>query len=607
MLRLLLLICALPAYAGIDGAPEAVGTVDSATTPWVQVLLPYNGLEYPYLKESFTVGNVRPGSTLTVNGTTVPVYDNGSFLGMVPFSTGTFRLEYAAQWNGQIATTSVTVPVEGPEGGPATERDDLVVVEPRENLDVRSGDLIVVRCKGPAGMEGVFRIDGLTSKLPMVESDGAVKGLYEGHFWVQPQSRGENLKVRCALKKGFWGGWKAESPGRVTVLDPSQTQTAVSTAQHTIVKTIPGGYTLFYPPGVKFEVVGRRGNLSRVRLSEHEAGWVDTGRMELLPNGTPPPRATVGQWVRTYPEDNRIRLKIRATDNVPYEVRQTNDPVEFEIRFFGAVQRFDRIVYRSNDPIVREIHWRQESSRVVAVMVKTNLKWSWGYHGEYDDENSFVLDIKRPPDLTRSENVLAGRKIVIDPGHGPQEWTHTPHGVSERDLNMDLGRLLEGMLLEAGSDVYMIRTSTDGPPLVDRPALATEAGGELYVSIHHNGFRQTWNPFDAERGFTTFYYHAQSMPLVEAVHDQYRQRHPEWADEHVRWGDLHVLRNTDMPSILTENGYLILPWHEKRVTDPVYQKKIAGTMFEGIKAFYEEYRQIQEKNPSEQAAAGALD
>jgi N-acetylmuramoyl-L-alanine amidase len=152
----------------------------------------------------------------------------------------------------------------------------------------------------------------------------------------------------------------------------------------------------------------------------------------------------------------------------------------------------------------------------------------------------------------------------------------------------------------------MIRTSTDGPPLVDRPLLAKEAGGELYVSIHHNGFRKTWNPFDADRGFTTFYYHPQSLKLVEAVHEQYRRRHPEWADEHIRWGDLHVLRTTDMPSILTENGYLILPWHEKLVTDPAFQKKLAGTMFEGIRDFYTEYQAYQKKNPGEQAAAGAL-
>lgn len=603
---LFLFLCAVPARADKNKAPDPVGVVGSATAPWVHVVIPWEGLKYPYLKETFTVGNVKPGSTLTVNGLQIPVYDNGSFLAMIPFSTGPFTLHYHAIWEGEFASTSVDFEV-GPPPGDHTATEALTIVEPVVDLEVRSGDLIVVRCKGPSGRNGEFRIGGLTSRLPMAESTGPVRGIYEGHFWVQPRSRGKNMKVKCALRTGFWGGLTAESPGRITVLDPSQTRTAVTKAAHTVVKTIPGGYSLFYPPGVKFEVVGSRGKYSRVQLSENLAGWVDTNRLEFLPEGTPPPRGMVGQWVRTYPMEDRVRLKIRALEKLPYEIRQTIDPVGFEIRFFGADQRFDRIVYRTDDPIIKEITWRQESARVVTVFVETNLKWSWGYHGAYDEKNFFVLDIRRPPDLTRSKNVLAGRNIVIDPGHGPQEWTHTPHGVSERDLNMNLSRLLEIRLLKAGADVFMIRTSTDGPTLVDRPALAREAGGDLYISIHHNGFRWTWNPFDVARGFTTFYYHPQSLPLVEAVHERYRRNIPEWADEYVRWGDLHVIRNTAMPSILVENGYLILPEHEKLIVDPKFQKRLARTMFEGIRDYYREYRAYQLESPGEQAAAGALD
>ncbi|MFH2204737.1 MAG: N-acetylmuramoyl-L-alanine amidase [Elusimicrobiota bacterium] len=603
-----LLLVLFSAAAVSAEAPQAPAAAPSASTaaPWVQVVWPFEGDDYPYLERSFTLGSVTPGSTLTVNGTALPVEDNGAFLGMLPFATGVFTLNYTAIWNGQFATSSVTVKV-APPGGLTAVEGKAVFLQPSEPLAVRRGDLIEVRCLGPAGHSGAFRIKGLTRWLPMAETAEPVPGVYAGHYWVQPRDRGEDREIECRIKSGMWGGVSARGPGRVTVLDPAQTRTAATKTANTVVKTIPGGYTLFYPPGVLFAVDGRRGELSRVRFTENFSGWVDTGRLEFLPEGTPPPRGMVGRWVRTYVEGDRVRLNIRAPVKLPYEVRHTIDPLRFEIRFFGAAQRFDRIVYRSDDPIVKEIRWRQESESVVLVSVETRLKWSWGYHGAYDEDGFFALEIRRPPDLTRSANVLAGRKIVIDPGHGPMKQAIGPLGTNERDLNMAVSGRLEALLLEAGADVYMIRTSSDGPSLVDRPLLAREAGGDIYISIHHNGFRKTWDPRSAPRGFTNFYYHSQSLPLVEAMHESYRQRHPDFADESVRWGDLHVLRITDMPSVLTESGYIVLPEHEKLFVQPAYQEKFARTMFEGMRNLYLEYQALQRKSPDEQAAAGALD
>lgn len=604
--RVLLFLLAFPcpASAGVWGAPPPVGEVGASSAPWVHVIWPPPGLEYPYVKESFTLGNVKPGSTLTVNGLPMRVEADGGFLDMVPFSTGSFTLYYAAEWGGVFSTTSFRVQVAQPDGLPATGEKELRMLEPAEDLEVRSGDLITLRCKGPPGREGVSRIDGLTGKLPLAERRES-PGVYEGHYRVQPGDRGESLRVKCGLKGGFWGGLSAEAKGKVTVLDPSRTRAAQVKADYAILKTLPGGYSLFFSKDVRFEITGRRGGYSRARLSETLSGWLDTDRLDFLPDGTPPPRGTVGQWVRTEPAAGGVQVKIRLWEKIPFEVVETVEPLGFIIRFYGADERFDRIVYRTDDPVVKELRWRQESADVVEVSVQTRLRWGWGYHADYDDEGYFVLEIRRPPDLSRSGNVLAGRKVVIDPGHGPMEWSHGPHGYNERDLVLKVGLKLERMLLAEGAEVYMIRRSTDGPPLAQRPVLAWEAKGDVYVSVHFNGFRETWNPRSSPRGFTTFYYQPHSLPLVEAMHESYRKRHSDLADEHIRWGDLHVLRLTEMPSVLTESAYLALPEHERFIIQDSYQERVAGTMLEGLRAFYEEYRDIQRRSPAERIAAGA--
>ena len=113
----------------------------------------------------------------------------------------------------------------------------------------------------PPGREGTFRVKGLTRNLPMAESSGPVRGLYEGHFLVPNGKRGRGMKVGCSLKTGLFGRLKAEAKGKVTVLDPTQVRTAVTTAKVTVVKTLAKGYSLFLPPGVLLETTGKDGSL----------------------------------------------------------------------------------------------------------------------------------------------------------------------------------------------------------------------------------------------------------------------------------------------------------------------------------------------------------
>jgi len=600
----LFLIPALSAGAGEIAASTAPSSAEvSASTPaWVDVVWPLEGQEYPFVERSFTLGSVAPGSTLTINGMEVQPHAQGGFLAQLPFSTGTFSLDYEVLWEGQSASTRRVVAVGLPGGYPETEPDGVAALEPSEDLGLRPGDLVVARCKGPSGAKARLRVGSLAKDLLMAESPRDGFSIYEGHYFIQPGDRGEDHEVSCMVRTGLWSRGRAEARGKVSVWDGKQVRVAETIGKVNVLKSGDSGYTLFFPAGVRVEVIGRRGNMARVRLSEHEDGWLSESGIRFLPAGTPPPRGVVGLVVKTVPEADSVRVLIHVSEKLPFEVRHTIEPLGFDIRFFGADHHMDRVRYDGADPIVSDVRWRQESSRVVRVSVATRLRWGWGYDASYDEKGRFVLELRRPPDLSASDSVLAGRRVVVDAGHGPWKSALGPRGTAERDVNLDIAMDLQDMLLAEGADVYMIRVSSDGPSLVDRAFLAWEWKGDVYISIHNNAFPVAADPFGKPRGFMNFYYQPQSRPLVEAVHASYRKG-SELADEFVRWGNLYVCRMTQMPSVLTESAYMSFPEQEALLLDPAYRRKLAGIMLEGLRSFYKTYQEFQRESPAERAAA----
>ncbi len=298
-----------------------------------------------------------------------------------------------------------------------------------------------------------------------------------------------------------------------------------------------------------------------------------------------------------------MRVVVTASERVAYEVSQTVEPLGFTVRFFNSNQRFDRTRFGEGDTLVRDVRWSQESGEVVRLDIDTRMQWGWGYAAGYDESGNFFLEIRRPPDLTRGDNVFAGRRIVVDPGHGPETSAVGPLGTTERDVNLAIGFALEGLLTSEGAEVYLTRRNVDGPALGERPWVAQEAKGDLFVSIHNNALPVTADPAEAPRGFMHFYYHPQSRRLAEAVTRAYRNRHPDLPDEGLRWGDLAVCRGTFMPAILTESAYVILPEQEDKLRNPVYQKRLAGTLLEGMRDYLKEYQRLQKRLPEERSAA----
>ena len=118
---------------------------------------------------------------------------------------------------------------------------------------------------------------------------------------------------------------------------------------------------------------------------------------------------------------------------------------------------------------------------------------------------------------------LAGKVIVIDPGHGGPDRGVCANGLAEADVVADLASRIEGRLGAVGVTAFLTRgTSVDTPTASEpeRASFANEVDADLVISLHTDG-----HDSPHAQGVATFYY-GTSGGSSDAVGDRRDVRRP---------------------------------------------------------------------------------
>lgn len=186
-------------------------------------------------------------------------------------------------------------------------------------------------------------------------------------------------------------------------------------------------------------------------------------------------------------------------------------------------------------------------------------------------------------DLPESAHgALAGKVIVIDPGHGGMDPGAV--GISGRTLEkynvIWIARDLKALLEKAGAKVIMTREGDNYLSLDARARLANQRGAHIFVSIHNDA-----NLNRQIRGTTTYLYDAASRPLAASVQREL-VRALGSNDIGVRQAPFYVIRKTQMPAILVEVGFMTNVNEEKLLVDPSYRLRAARGIYHGIVNYF---------------------
>lgn len=180
-------------------------------------------------------------------------------------------------------------------------------------------------------------------------------------------------------------------------------------------------------------------------------------------------------------------------------------------------------------------------------------------------------------------NKRAGRALLIDAGHGGRDEgaTGVTGGVKEKDLNSEISARLVAELEHLGYTVLQTRPDDRFVSLGTRGDYANLLLPWLFVSIHCNSY------YPDHQGVITFVHPnagEESRRAAALVHEEFLAATGA-ASKGVREEDYFVLRETVIPSILIECGFMTHSEECGKLCDPAYQQKIAEGIAKGIDRF----------------------
>lgn len=228
--------------------------------------------------------------------------------------------------------------------------------------------------------------------------------------------------------------------------------------------------------------------------------------------------------------------------------------------------------------------------------------------------------------------------VVIDPGHGGKDFGASVGNAKEKDIVLDVALRLGESIKASYPEVKVIYTRSKDVfiPLFDRANIANKNKADVFISIHVNGTQNSTaqgtetfvlgehrskenlevekkenSVILLEDDYTTTYegydpnspesnimflaiqseYLEQSIMLASEVQEQFRSA--KRGDRSVKQAGFLVLRQTTMPSVLIELGFISHPNERNYLMSEKGKSTLSASIFNAFKAYK---RKIEEKS-----------
>ncbi|GHF28544.1 N-acetylmuramoyl-L-alanine amidase [Deinococcus metalli] len=627
-----LLCSAAPALmAGTTAAPSGA--------PDVFVAYPDAGASVAF-DHVILEGSVSPGGDLRIDGKRVPVGPDGLFMEWWPLRPGVNDLRLVTTRAGRTGTltwrvtrtATRTLParptaVEGGSVRPGVQQVywDAVNDTPAERA-------VTVSFRGSPGGRAAYRLAG-SPPVPMTEGPA---GTYSAVYTLPTTARLLDAVFTVTLTGPDGRTATATAPGHLTST-PAGPRTAtqrpgtvrgLALNESGMRLTDLAGAALLYPrEGMTFTAVGRVGDDLRVRLAPGVPALVTADQVEVGPGRTatapggpltldgalagpvgsalpllaqasppapsdvagvppelspvpglvPPPAAPTG--------DLRVRVPLGGV-RLPHTLEQRSGGSQLVLTLYGPFAAPLTAPDGMADPLLRGVDVQPGLPGVTVLTLDLAPGQAWGFQAGYDGAD-LVVTVRRPPAVD-PVRPLAGRVIVLDPGHGgSQKGGAGSLRTPEKGLVLPIAMRAAALLRAQGATVILTRTSDVTLGLYERGLIAEGARAELLVSVHANALPDGRDPRGV-RGPEVYFSHPQSQAVAASILAALRRTLPDLGPGQGLMGgaDLALTRPSAQPSVLVETAYLTDAGNLRALQSPAGQERFAQAIAAGIAQYF---------------------
>ena len=236
------------------------------------------------------------------------------------------------------------------------------------------------------------------------------------------------------------------------------------------------------------------------------------------------------------------------------------------------------------------------SNKTVNYKIPEDSNYTFAVHVKHKNSANINEDDYLSKDILVKDKIT----IVIDPGHnhgGDYGSVSTINGkkYEETELNMQVADLLKKELVNRGYNVVMTREVGDKlydelrPSLQKRVNLANSLKADLFVSIHHNssvssaanGVEVYYSDEKPESGTANSNKVSVSKKLSEVMVNNLSKAVGQTNRGSKNYA-FYVVKNTLMPSVLVECGFITNPEEISKISQSSVQKIIAQQLANSI-------------------------
>ncbi|HEU24174.1 N-acetylmuramoyl-L-alanine amidase family protein [Athalassotoga sp.] len=180
-------------------------------------------------------------------------------------------------------------------------------------------------------------------------------------------------------------------------------------------------------------------------------------------------------------------------------------------------------------------------------------------------------------------NVLKGKIIVLDPGHGGEDTGAIgPTGLLEKTINLQVALDLASILKVQGASVYLTRATDVYVSLQSRIALANNLHADLFLCMHHNSIE---GAPDIDRPQAFYWSTTDTSELAAKIILEAFENFTGVSGDLIQ-EEYYVLRYAQVSAVLIEPFFMSNPAREKWLENPVNIWKEALVYDNGILKYF---------------------